>query len=273
MQYLEQLKTGGFDFENHIRNKALTQKGIMSEPKKTKTGTTICGVVCKDGIVLGADTRATAGTIVADKNCDKIHYLAPNMYCCGAGTAADTQWVTQEMSSQLELARLNTGRESRVCTAVTKFCTKLHRYQGHIGAALVLGGFDVSGPSLVMISPYGNCSYLPYVSMGSGSLAATAILECEYKDDLTVEEGKALVIRAIEAGIIHDLGSGSNVDLCVLTKEGSKLHRNIKTDHHKQFSRSKPYIFPPGTTEIMREYKFPRVERIEIEDEGKMQIE
>jgi 20S proteasome subunit beta 2 len=44
--------------------------------------------------VLGADTRSTAGTTVADKNCEKIHYIAPNIYCCGAGTAADTENVT-----------------------------------------------------------------------------------------------------------------------------------------------------------------------------------
>lgn len=48
----------------------------------------------QDGVVLGADTRSTAGTTVADKNCEKIHYIAPNIYCCGAGTAADTENVT-----------------------------------------------------------------------------------------------------------------------------------------------------------------------------------
>lgn len=47
----------------------------------------------QDGVVLGADTRSTAGTTVADKNCEKIHYIAPNIYCCGAGTAADTENV------------------------------------------------------------------------------------------------------------------------------------------------------------------------------------
>ena len=36
-------------------------------------------------LLSGADTRATAGPIVADKNCEKIHYIAPNIYCCGAG--------------------------------------------------------------------------------------------------------------------------------------------------------------------------------------------
>jgi 20S proteasome subunit beta 2 len=41
-------------------------------PKATSTGTTIVGCLFKDGIVLGADTRATAGPIVADKNCEKV---------------------------------------------------------------------------------------------------------------------------------------------------------------------------------------------------------
>jgi 20S proteasome subunit beta 2 len=50
--------------------------------------------VPQDGVVLGADTRSTAGTTVADKNCEKIHYITPNIYCCGAGTAADTENVT-----------------------------------------------------------------------------------------------------------------------------------------------------------------------------------
>ena len=48
----------------------------------------------QDGVVLGADTRATNDTVVADKNCEKIHYIAENIYCCGAGTAADTENTT-----------------------------------------------------------------------------------------------------------------------------------------------------------------------------------
>ena len=59
--------------------------------------------------MLGADTRATSGPIVADKNCEKIHYLAPNIFCCGAGTSADCDSVTEMMSSNLTLHRLSTG--------------------------------------------------------------------------------------------------------------------------------------------------------------------
>ncbi|CAG2104603.1 unnamed protein product [Medioppia subpectinata] len=111
-----ELPVGGFCFDNYQRNEMLASKGFPV-PKVTKTGTTIAGIIFKDGVILGADTRATSGPIVADKNCEKIHYLAPNMYCCGAGTAADTEQVTKMISSQLELHRLNTGKVVPVCAA------------------------------------------------------------------------------------------------------------------------------------------------------------
>ena len=47
--------------------------------------------------MLAADTRSTAGTVVADKNCEKLHYLAPNIYCSGAGTAADCEHTTGKL--------------------------------------------------------------------------------------------------------------------------------------------------------------------------------
>ena len=81
----------------------------------------------QDGLVLGADTRATEGPIVADKNCEKIHYLAPNMYCCGAGTAADCDHTTHLIEGKLELHRLQTGRPSRVSTALTMLKQMLFR--------------------------------------------------------------------------------------------------------------------------------------------------
>lgn len=86
----ENEEQSGFSFDNVTRNLFLENKGFKA-PIAMKTGTTIAGVIFKGGVVLGADTRATEGPIVADKNCSKIHFIAPNVYCCGAGTAADTE--------------------------------------------------------------------------------------------------------------------------------------------------------------------------------------
>ena len=84
--FLSQVRN--YDFALHFVTFRCCQKGYQA-PKVTKTGTTICAVVFKDGVVLGADTRSTGGDIVANKNCEKLHYMAPNIYCAGAGTAAD----------------------------------------------------------------------------------------------------------------------------------------------------------------------------------------
>jgi len=214
----------------------------------TKTGTTISGVKYAEGIVLGADTRSTSGATVADKNCEKIHYIAPNIYCCGAGTAADTEALTGLIASNLKLHQLASRRESRTVTALTMLKTHLFKYQGHIGAALVLGGFDEGGAHLYTVYPHGSSDSLPFATMGSGSLAAMSVFESDYNDNMNEEEAKLLVARSIRAGIFNDLGSGSNVDLCVINKEGTKYFRNYMTPNNRTYSRTKGYDHPPGTT-------------------------
>lgn len=79
-----------------------------------------------------------------------------------------------------------------------------------------------------MMSNNGYHVYLPYATMGSGSLAAVSVLESRYKDDMNEEEAKALCLEAIEAGVYHDLGSGSNVDICVIKKNHINFLRNVK---------------------------------------------
>lgn len=59
--------------------------------------------------------------------------------------------TTQMVSSQLELHRLYTNRMVRVATANQMLKQYLFRYQGYIGAALVLGGVDPTGMFLINI--------------------------------------------------------------------------------------------------------------------------
>lgn len=297
-------KPNGFDFDLCKRNAWLEKQGLQTL-KPWSTGTTICGVVykvrvffsfffetflqskrtddltpsaslslsfffcLKDGVVLGADTRSTAGETVADKNCEKIHYMAPNIYCCGAGTAADTENVTGMISSQLELHRFRTNRESRVVTSLTLLKSHLFRYQGYISAALVLGGVDCKGPHLFTVFPHGSTDALPFCTMGSGSLNAMAVYESGYKEDMSKAEAMELTKRAIRAGIFNDLGSGSNVDLCVITSEGAEYLRNVDMPNPRTFT-AVPKPFARGTTPVLKskELRVPSLEsRVTIESQ------
>merc|ERR1712050_414342 len=129
-----------------------------------------------------------------------------------------------------ELLRLATGTQVRVCTVVKRLSSMLFKYQGNVGCALVLGGVDVTGPHLYQIYPHGSTDKLPFTTMGSGSLAA----------------------MAIRAGIFNDLGSGGNVDVCVITKDtGGTILRNMEKPNERKF-RTQYKSFPNGTTPVLK---------------------
>ncbi|PIO37211.1 hypothetical protein AB205_0110800, partial [Aquarana catesbeiana] len=171
--------------------------------------------------------------VVADKNCAKIHHITDNIYCCGAGVAADAEYVTQLLSSNMNLHALSTGRQVRVCAANRMLKQLMYRYQGHVGASIITGGVDVQGPHLYSVHPHGSTDKTPYTALGSGQAAAIAVLEDQFKPNMTVEEAKKLVVDAITAGIMCDLGSGSGVDLCVITREGAKVLRGYTETESK----------------------------------------
>jgi len=234
---------------------------IPPPPKSNfkKTGTTIAGCVVQgvngDGpyVVLAADTRATANTLVADKRCDKIHKLASNCRCCGAGTSADLDKTTRQVLYQMalrELHKTNIGngemqdgptellypehgddedaepllwmRPVSIEALCGIFQDMLFQNGGQLGANLIVGGVWKNKAYLRAIHPHGSTDVnLPFTALGSGGLAAMAVLEEGYKPSLTLEEGVDLVQRAILSGVRNDLGSGSQVDLCVIDPNGN----------------------------------------------------
>ncbi|GMH57377.1 hypothetical protein TrRE_jg1430, partial [Triparma retinervis] len=128
-----------------------------------------------------------------------------------------------------------TGDTTVIVTACTLLKRMLFRYQGHVSAALVLGGCDINGPHVYQIYPHGSTGKLPYTTMGSGSLAAMSVFESEWKEDMTEDEAKGLVERAISAGIYNDLGSGSNCDTCVIRTDGSvQMNRGVLQENPVQ---------------------------------------
>ncbi|CAI4051725.1 hypothetical protein SKDZ_15G3010 [Saccharomyces kudriavzevii ZP591] len=242
----------GLSFENYQRNSLLAENS-HTQPKATSTGTTIVGVKYNNGVVIAADTRSTQGPIVADKNCAKLHRISPKIWCAGAGTAADTEAVTQLIGSNIELHSLYTSREPRVVSALQMLKQHLFKYQGHIGAYLIVAGVDPTGSHLFSIHAHGSTDVGYYLSLGSGSLAAMAVLESHWKQDLTKDEAIKLASDAIQAGIWNDLGSGSNVDVCVMeVGKDAEYLRNYLTPNVRE-TKQKSYKFPRGTTAVLKE--------------------
>ncbi|XP_074608669.1 proteasome subunit beta type-7-like isoform X2 [Acropora palmata] len=144
----------------------------------------------------------------------------------------------------------NVVRMARIVTALRMLKQRLFRYQGYISAALVLGGVNLNGPTLHTVYPHGSTDKLPYVTMGYGSLAAMSVFESRCKPDMELDEAKKLVRDAIAAGIFNDLGSGSNVDLCIITKEGTEYLRPYDVANDKGVRQGR-YSYKRGTTAVL----------------------
>ncbi|XP_062414331.1 proteasome subunit beta type-7-like [Pungitius pungitius] len=97
---------------------------------------------------------------------------------------------------------------------------------------------------------------MPYLAMGSGDLAALGILEDGYKPDLELDKAKELVRTAIHAGIMNDLASGNNIDICVITREGADYIRPYQVSEYTDKRKTK-YKYGAGTTAVLTEKVVP----------------
>jgi proteasome beta subunit len=85
---------------------------------------------------------------------------------------------------------------------------------------LLIGGFDKNGPAVYSLDALGGkIEETKAVATGSGSPMAYGVLEDRYKDDMTVEEGVDLAIRALHNAMKRDSASGEGIDVVVITKE------------------------------------------------------
>ncbi|CAJ0946182.1 unnamed protein product, partial [Mesorhabditis belari] len=259
-------KGGAFSFDNCFRNMAMCRMGA-APPRLTSTGTTIVAASYNGGLVMGADSRATAGNIIADKHCEKVHKLTESIYACGAGTAADLDQVTKMLSSNLRLMELNTGKKARVITAMRQAKQHLFDYQGYIGAYLLIGGVDPTGPHLYECTANGTTMHKEFAAQGSGSYAAISVLERDFKVGMDEAQAKALVQRALHAGMSGDNASGNSLNLVIIRPEKTIFEGPIVPDFCK---KPEPidleYKFKPGSTAVLKrkEIKYEIVESMDI---------
>lgn len=79
-----------------------------------------------------------------------------------------------------------------------------------------------------------------------------SVFETQWTPEMTREEAIKLTSEAIQAGIFNDLGSGSNVDVCVITQEKTELLRGYITPNVRE-KKMRDYKFQRGTTAVLNE--------------------
>jgi proteasome beta subunit len=204
-----------------------------------KTGTTTVGIVCKDGVVMGTERRATAGTFIAHKKTQKLFQIDDHISLTVAGLVGDAQMLARVLRAEVELYKMKCNQEISVKAAATLTSNILsqQRYVPY-WVQLLLGGTDTTGRYVYSLDAAGGSISDEYVATGSGSPYVYGILEDYYQKDVTVEQGVDLIIRGISAAMKRDSASGDGIDVAVITdKDGfRKLEDDEILDRKKQLA-------------------------------------
>lgn len=192
--------------------------------EKILHGTTTVGIKAKDGVVLCADMRASAGYFIANNNTMKIQQIDDHAGLTLAGGVADAQNIVDILRYHANLHRIQ-KQEPIPIKSLTRLTSLIfHQNRGYpFIADILIGGFDNSGPALFNIDMFGSVEEKSYVTTGSGSPVAYGTLEEEYRDDLTVEEAKVIALRAVKAAITRNIGTGDGINVAIIDKDGFRL--------------------------------------------------
>jgi proteasome beta subunit len=186
-------------------------------------GTTTIGVVCRDGVILGSDTRVTMGYFVAHHKGKKIYQIDQHLAMTIAGNLADAQKAVDILKANSQLYRLNYERLMPVNTAARVLANLLFstRY-APLGTQILVGGVDSTGPHVYAMDPFGSVTEEKCVSTGSGSPIAYGILEDRYNKDAMIKDLTPVVVKAVRAAMKRDIGSGDSFDVVIIDKNGVK---------------------------------------------------
>ncbi len=196
---------------------------IMTTEDMKKTGTTTLGMVCKEGVVIATEQRATMGTLIAHKATKKLYKIDEHMALATAGLVGDLQVLARYLNAEVNLYRLKRDAQMPVKSAATLMSNILNQRKFYpYYVQLILGGFDAAGGHVYSLDAAGGAIPDKYTAGGSGSPYVFGVLEDNYKDDLTTEEGIDLAVRAITAAKNRDSASGGMISVAVITKEGFK---------------------------------------------------
>jgi proteasome beta subunit len=193
-----------------------------------KTGTTTVGIKCKDGLILAADKRATAGNLIADKKTKKVYLINKFMAMTVAGSVSDIQLLAKLVKAELKLKDYRVGRPSNVKEAANLLSGMVYNNIRKMSmmpgiSHFLFGGYDKQGFSLYDIFPDGSLTEIDdFVASGSGSVFAYGVLETLYEEDMSSEDAIKLAIKAVNAALQRDTGSGNGIDIIKITKEGSE---------------------------------------------------
>ncbi|RLN86311.1 hypothetical protein BBJ28_00010348 [Nothophytophthora sp. Chile5] len=224
--------------ERSIRSSMTKQEideGGMLKRGEIDAGTSIIAVKFKGGVVLGADSRTSTGTYIANRVSDKLTPLHDRVFCCRSGSAADTQALSDYVRYFLSSHAVDLGRPPKVHTAANLFRSLCYNNKDRLLAGIIVAGWDsVKGGQVFSIPIGGAMVEQDFAIGGSGSTYIYGLVDAEYRPDMTKEECQRFVKKALSHAMARDGSSGGVIRTVTITE--SEVVRDFISGEQLPFS-------------------------------------
>lgn len=174
-------------------------------------GTSIMAVAFDGGVVMGADSRTTTGSYIANRVSDKITPVTPRVYCCRSGSAADTQIISDYVRYYVSMHSVELGDEPLVSTTARLFRQICYQNKDMLMAGIIVAGYDEREGGQVYTIPLGGAMVRqPFAIGGSGSSYIYGFCDANFKDNMTREECMDFVTKSLSLAMSRDGSSVSS---------------------------------------------------------------
>uniref|UniRef100_A0A8C4R173 Proteasome subunit beta n=1 Tax=Eptatretus burgeri TaxID=7764 RepID=A0A8C4R173_EPTBU len=192
---------------------------------EVSTGTTIMAVEFDGGVVVGADSRTTTGSYVANRVTDKLTPIHDRIFCCRSGSAADTQAIADVVSYQLAFHSIEMEQAPLVHTAATIFREYCYNYREDLLAGIIVAGWDKRKGGQVYTVPIGGMMVKqPFSVGGSGSTYIYGFVDSAFKSGMSKEECLKFTARGLHLAMNRDGASGGVIRLAAISEDGVDRH-------------------------------------------------
>ncbi|HYY67036.1 MAG TPA: proteasome subunit beta [Nitrososphaeraceae archaeon] len=181
-------------------------------------GATAVGISYDGGIILAAEKRVSYGNFVVNKNTKKIFPVTEFVGAACAGMIADMQVLVRQVSALAKIRRLEI-RRNVATNSIAKLMSVImfERRFFPLLTQVVVGGVEYR-PQIFTLDPLGSVLPDDYAAVGSGAEMALGVMDAEYSRDMSEENARNLVIKAIKSSILRDSSSGDGIDILTITK-------------------------------------------------------
>ncbi len=190
--------------------------------KEFMKGTTTIGLICSDGVVIGADSRATMDTFIASTEARKVWKIDENVAMTIAGGVGDAEALIRIIKAQNEIYKMDERKplSPKSATSLLSIILQDNKMMPFY-VQLIVAGIDGSKPELYNLDPLGGYTVeSKFTATGSGSITALGYLENVYSEDLSIKDGIKIVHKALTTAMKRDSATGNSILVASITKSG-----------------------------------------------------